>query len=742
MPSIQDAIARSPGLPGTVAAVRTVTATRYVHAAARGRLAAGAGRGRRRRALRAQVPRRRPGRRRRSSPSSSPESSPARPACPCPRSCSSTSIRSSAAPSPTRRSRSCSPRAPGPNVGLDFLPGALAFDPAAGPAARPGARRRDRLARRVGHECRPHAEEHEPAPLARPPVADRPRRGAVLPPRLAGPAGRARGRRSRRSGSMCCCRFAGTIAEADARLAPRMHRTLLARDPRARAGRLARWREHGSPATYLVPLRLRRRRAASQPRSSRRRACRALARFSTRSSASCRASSAASSSTPALIFCRAAGLPRRAYRARRDARARARVRRRPRGAARSPERSRAIAAGDPSGGPIAALPAVRALPLAGRAASTIIQTSPVHTGICDDPHAGSIASCARSCADGARIRPWHSRPERNPLTRFSLALLIGLLALAGAACGSDDDEEPSGSAAAPAATAAAADACATDQLELISPGTLTVGTDKPALPTVHQGRRPDQRQGLRERARLRGRRQARRGRQGEVDRGAVELLLCPGAEELRLRHQPDLDQREAGRARGLLQALLHDAAGRAGAEVVGCRVASLADLADAKLGVQIGTTSLDAVTEVIAPSEQPQVFNDSTDIVRALKTRSTRSSRSADRVHPDRDRGFQLEDRRPVRRPGRRRLGPRARKGLQADVPCLDQALDAMTASGELQEITDQWIGGQARAPELPPSPCAASPARRRVRRAHAPPDRGHCRLDGGRARPARRRSS
>ena len=48
---------------------------------------------------------------------------------------------------------------------------------------------------------------------------------------------------------------------------------------------------------------------------------------------------------------------------------------------------------------------------------------------------------------------------------------------------------------------------------------------------------------------------------------------------------------------------------------------SLADLEDAKLGVQVGTTSLDAVKEVIKPSSQPQVFNDSNDTVRALKTK-------------------------------------------------------------------------------------------------------------------------
>jgi polar amino acid transport system substrate-binding protein len=68
------------------------------------------------------------------------------------------------------------------------------------------------------------------------------------------------------------------------------------------------------------------------------------------------------------------------------------------------------------------------------------------------------------------------------LPRHLLALLIGLLALGGAACGSDDDEEPAGSAAKATATAEPADACAPDQLALTSPGTLTVGTDKPAYP--------------------------------------------------------------------------------------------------------------------------------------------------------------------------------------------------------------------------------------------------------------------
>ncbi len=46
---------------------------------------------------------------------------------------------------------------------------------------------------------------------------------------------------------------------------------------------------------------------------------------------------------------------------------------------------------------------------------------------------------------------------------------------------------------------------------------------------------------------------------------------------------------------------------------------SLADLADADIGVQIGTTSLEAVTESIEPSSEPQVFDTSNDVVSALE---------------------------------------------------------------------------------------------------------------------------
>ena len=52
---------------------------------------------------------------------------------------------------------------------------------------------------------------------------------------------------------------------------------------------------------------------------------------------------------------------------------------------------------------------------------------------------------------------------------------------------------------------------------------------------------------------------------------------------------------------------------------------TLADLKDAKLGAMIGTTSLDAIADVIAPTKQPAVFDDN-DAGRARRCRTARST--------------------------------------------------------------------------------------------------------------------
>jgi polar amino acid transport system substrate-binding protein len=129
---------------------------------------------------------------------------------------------------------------------------------------------------------------------------------------------------------------------------------------------------------------------------------------------------------------------------------------------------------------------------------------------------------------------------------------------------------------------------------------------------------------------------------------------------------------------------------------------SLADLADDKLGVQVGTTSLDATNEVIKPQSQPQVFNDSNDTVRALKTKRV------DAIVVDLPTAFYLTAAEiPEAKiagqfdaPGGDDWGVVLTKGSEL-TPCVNKALEELKSSGELERITDKWMGGQAGAPEL-----------------------------------------
>jgi polar amino acid transport system substrate-binding protein len=128
---------------------------------------------------------------------------------------------------------------------------------------------------------------------------------------------------------------------------------------------------------------------------------------------------------------------------------------------------------------------------------------------------------------------------------------------------------------------------------------------------------------------------------------------------------------------------------------------SLADLAKAKLGVQVGTTSLDAVSASIKPSSQPQVFNDSNDTVRALKIKRV------DAIVVDLPTAFYLTAAEipkskivgQFQAPGGDRWGLLLQKGSKL-TSCVNQALGKLSSAGELERLQKQWMGGDA-APEL-----------------------------------------
>src|SRR3954452_9315088 len=287
-------------------------------------------------------------------------------------------------------------------------------------------------------------------------------------------------------------------------------------------------------------------------------------------------------------------------------------------------------------------------------------------------------------------------------------LIASLLAAAvgAAACGSSSSDTSSGSASGAASTAAAkpaAAACDKASLPLKSSGTLTVGTDKPAYPPYFEDDKPTNGKGF-ESAVAYAVAQQLGFAQGEVKWKVVPFnsSYAPGPKKFdfdinqisitpkRAEHV-DFSQPYFEAPQGVVALKSTPAA----------NATSLADLAKAKLGVQVGTTSLDAVTASIKPSSQPQVFNDSNDTVRALK------GKRVDAIVVDLPTAFYLTAAEvpeakivgQFQAPGGDRWGMLLQKGSKL-TPCLNAAVKKLADAGRLKQLQDQWMGGDA-APAL-----------------------------------------
>jgi polar amino acid transport system substrate-binding protein len=129
---------------------------------------------------------------------------------------------------------------------------------------------------------------------------------------------------------------------------------------------------------------------------------------------------------------------------------------------------------------------------------------------------------------------------------------------------------------------------------------------------------------------------------------------------------------------------------------------SLVELQDAKLGVQISTTSLEAAEEEIEPSSKPEVFNSSNDVVTALK------NEQIDAIVVDLPTALYLTAAQVPQAtvvgqfsaPGGDQWGALLEKE-SALTSCVSQAVEALKSSGELEKLTQRWMSKAAGAPEL-----------------------------------------
>jgi polar amino acid transport system substrate-binding protein len=285
-----------------------------------------------------------------------------------------------------------------------------------------------------------------------------------------------------------------------------------------------------------------------------------------------------------------------------------------------------------------------------------------------------------------------------PLPKSLVALAAAVaLAAVGAGCGSSTTSDSSST------TVAAAD-CTPDKMQTKSAGELTVATDQPAYPPYFEHNDPTNGQGFESATAYAIADQLGYSRsQVNWVTEPFNSSYAPGPKDF------DFDVNEISitkpRAEHVDFSAPYYTANQAVVATKGSSAAdatSLADLKDASIGVQIGTTSLDAVNSEIQPSNQPKVFNDSNDVVTALK------EGQVDAVVTDLPTALYIT---AAQVPSATVVGQFPAPGgdqwgalLARNSPltaCVSRAVDELRSSGELGQIENRWMSKAAQAPTL-----------------------------------------
>ncbi|PRX92475.1 ABC transporter substrate-binding protein [Allonocardiopsis opalescens] len=300
------------------------------------------------------------------------------------------------------------------------------------------------------------------------------------------------------------------------------------------------------------------------------------------------------------------------------------------------------------------------------------------------------------------MRSSRLRRRATPPVRFpsALAALAGLAAVAAAAACAPVDEEPAAGGS-PSATA-----CEPGALPTLEEGVLTIGTDAPAYPPWFVDDDPANGEGYESAvAYAVAERLGYSADQVAWTTVAFNTAIAPGPKPFDF----DINQfsiTEERREAVDFSSSYYDVR-QAVITMEGTSIedaASIADLADARLGAQVGTTSYQAVTELIQPNEEPSVFNNNDDARLALE------NGEVDGIVVDVPTAFYMTGAQldggvvvgqlpPIE-------GAAEQFGLVLDLgspltDCVTAAVDGLREDGTLAELERQWLAEAAGAPEL-----------------------------------------
>jgi polar amino acid transport system substrate-binding protein len=325
---------------------------------------------------------------------------------------------------------------------------------------------------------------------------------------------------------------------------------------------------------------------------------------------------------------------------------------------------------------------------------------------------------------------------RMPTFARTVALL-GASTLALAACGADGGGDPATVDAGPpvtAATDAGVDdvseetAGATDEatdeatdggeaagglagcdpasLETLADGTLTMGTSEPAFEPWMVDNDPSNGEGYESAvAYAVAERLGYAEDQVEWVRVPFEAAIAPGAKDFDVainQFSITEERRQAVDFSSPYYDVRQTVVTTAGSPAEGAT--GVDELGEVLFGAQVGTTSLQAIEQLIGPTLQPQVFNSNEDAVTALQ------NGQVDAIVVDLPTAFfvtavQLEDgvivgQLPEIGEDPEQFG----MVLDLDSPltdCVSQAVDSLEADGTLDQLQQEWLADVAGAPEL-----------------------------------------
>jgi len=282
-------------------------------------------------------------------------------------------------------------------------------------------------------------------------------------------------------------------------------------------------------------------------------------------------------------------------------------------------------------------------------------------------------------------------------------VLIAPLLLAAAACAPTDDSDGD---TASESTPTAADQCEKDNLELLTPGTLTIGTDSPAYEPWFSDNDPTNGKGYESAVAYAVADQLGFSKD-EVTWVKVPFnnSYKPGAKNFDF----DINQISITPARAKVVDFsdsYYDAAqavvalkGTAGAEAT-----SLDDLRDLRLGAQTGTTSLTAIRDVIQPDEDPLVFQNTNAAKQALQ------NDQVDAILADLPTAFYISaaeiPNSVVVGQFQPETGEQEQFGMLFEkgsglVPCVNEALTTLRDDGTLDQFEQQWLSNVVNVPTL-----------------------------------------